>query len=188
MLVIELVFQLFIGVSKFAQEPNIYETFVTLDILNEFKLDPPTRLAHPSNILLQLTGTIGDPKDPTLFKLAHPAKILALPATFIFNGPQLIMLNSFNLSPLSLNSHPRIVPVILMVFIGFKMPVEATNTLLNNTDVITQRPLPYAIPDQYALEDEKGSALEAFQFTPSVLHKIPKPPSRYGVRTNNPSA
>jgi hypothetical protein len=76
----------------------------------------PTRALQPSNIPVQLVGITGDPP-VVIFKLAQPLKFLELPVTFISNGPQLLILVIFNLSPLLLNSHPLIVPVIVMVLI-----------------------------------------------------------------------
>jgi hypothetical protein len=108
-----LVFQLLIGVLKSGQEENIYEVLVTPPMLKSFIL-LPTRAEHPSNIPVQLVGITGDPI-VVIFKFAQPLKFLELPDTLISNGPQLLILVIFNLSPLLLNSHPLIVPFIVIV-------------------------------------------------------------------------
>jgi hypothetical protein len=90
----------------------MYDIFVTLETFKEDKL--PVKDEHPSNMLEQSVGNVGESVAVIDVRLAHPAKEPLLELRF--NGPQLLIPNSFSLSPILLNSHPLIVPLIVMVF------------------------------------------------------------------------
>ena len=91
----------------------MYDIFVTLETFNEDKLT--VKDEHPSNMLEQSVGNVGESVAVIDVRLAHPAKHPLL--VLRFNGPQLLILNSFSLSPPLLNSHPLIVPFMVMVLI-----------------------------------------------------------------------
>lgn len=74
-----------------------------------------TKAEHPSNKLEQLIGSTGVPLIGKVVRLEHPEKLPAEPVTLRFNGPQEVIDVIFLQSPVLKNSHPVMVPVMVMV-------------------------------------------------------------------------
>jgi len=73
------------------------------------------RAEHPSKRLEQLIGNVGPPLLGKVVRLEHPEKLPADPVALRSNGPQEVIDVIFLQSPEDKNSHPFIVPLMVMV-------------------------------------------------------------------------